>query len=354
MGKGIVFALIIFGLIVTIHEFGHFICAKLSGISVLEFSVGMGPKLLQKRFGETAYSLRLLPLGGYCAMEGEDSSEDNPRSFRNAKLWKRMLVLVAGACMNFLLGFVMCTIMVSMFEVIPTTKISGFSGKLEDDGTKTYYAHSCQTGGLCHGDKIVKIDGTSIYSYLDIDYMFATFESETHDVVVKRDGKRVKLENVTFHDDASGEMMDFGLVTDDKGVLSVMRCSGETALSMGHIVVLSIKQMITGKLSKEQISGPVGVVTSINETTQEAESTEDLVFMLVYMTALITINVGIFNLLPVPGLDGGRLLFCFIELIRRKPVKPEHEGYVHLAGIVLLFGLMIFATFNDVMRIINK
>ena len=234
MGKGIVFALIIFGLIVTIHEFGHFICAKLSGISVLEFSVGMGPKLLQKRFGETAYSLRLLPLGGYCAMEGEDSSEDNPRSFRNAKLWKRMLVLVAGACMNFLLGFVMCTIMVSMFEVIPTTKISGFSGKLEDDGTKTYYAHSCQTGGLCHGDKIVKIDGTSIYSYLDIDYMFATFESETHDVVVKRDGKRVKLENVTFHDDASGEMMDFGLVTDDKGVLSVMRCSGETALSMSR------------------------------------------------------------------------------------------------------------------------
>ena len=323
---GIVFALIIFGLIVTIHEFGHFICAKLSGISVLEFSVGMGPKLLQKRFGETAYSLRLLPLGGYCAMEGEDSSENNPRSFRNAKLWKRMIVLVAGACMNFLLGLVMCTVMVSMFEVIPTTKIQGFSGHLEDDGTKTYYAQSYHTG-LRHGDKIVKIDSTAIYSYLDIDYMFSTFKSETHDVVVKRD---------------------------DKGVLSVMRCSGETALSMGHIVGMSIKQMITGKLSKDQISGPVGVVTSINETTQEAESTEDLVFMLVYMTALITINVGIFNLLPVPGLDGGRLLFCFIELIRRKPVKPEHEGYVHLAGMVLLFGVLIFATFNDVMRIINK
>ena len=148
--------------------------------------------------------------------------------------------------------------------------------------------------------------------------------------------------------------MDFGLVTNDKTVFSVLKCSGETALSMGHIVGMSIKQMITGKLSKDQIAGPVGVVTSINDTTQQAESTEDLIFMLVYMTALITINVGIFNLLPIPGLDGGRLIFCFIELIRRKPVKPEHEGYVHLAGMVLLFGVLIFATFNDIMRIINK
>ncbi|MCQ2491391.1 MAG: site-2 protease family protein [Ruminococcus sp.] len=350
---GIVIALLIFGLIVTIHEFGHFICAKLSGIKVLEFSVGMGPKLLQKHFGETAYSLRLLPLGGYCAMEGEDSSGDNPRSFRNAKLWKRMIVLVAGACMNFLLGIVACTVMVSMFEVIPTTSIKGFSGHVDDDGNKTYYAQSYHTG-LRHGDRIVKIDGTSIYSYLDIDYMFSTFTSETHDVVVKRDGKKVELSDVRFHDDASGEMMDFGLVTDEKGVLSVMKCSGETALSMGHIVGMSLKQMITGKLSKDQISGPVGVVTSINDTTQQAESTEDLVFMLFYMTALITINVGIFNLLPIPGLDGGRLLFCFIELIRGKPVKPEHEGYVHLAGMALLFGVLIFATFNDIMRIFNK
>ena len=350
---GIVFALIIFGLIVTIHEFGHFICAKLSGIKVLEFSVGMGPKLLQKRFGETAYSLRLLPLGGFCAMEGEDSSEENPRSFRNAKLWKRVIVLAAGAGMNFLLGLVMCTIMVSMYEVIPSTTVSGFSGKINDDGSKTYYAQSYHTG-LRHGDKIVKIDGTAIYSYLDIDYLFSTFKSETHDVVVKRDGKRVELSDVTFHDDASGGIMDFGLVYDEKGVLSVMKCSGETALSMGHIVGMSLKQMITGKLGKEQISGPVGVVTSINDSTQQAESTEDLVFMLVYMTALITINVGIFNLLPIPGLDGGRLLFCLIELVRRKPVKPEHEGYVHLAGMVLLFGVLIFATFNDIMRIINK
>lgn len=349
---GIVIALIIFGLIVTVHEFGHFICAKLSGIKVLEFSVGMGPKLLQKQKGETMYSLRLLPVGGYCAMEGEDVSGDDPRSFRNAKLWKRMIVLVAGACMNFVLGFVMLITMTCMFDAIPTTEIRGFSGVLNDDGSKTYYAESYKTG-LRHGDVIVKMDGTSIYSILDLNYMFSTAVTDTHDLVVKRDGERINLNDVTFHDEATGDSVDFGLVTRDKNPVTVVKCSGQLFMSMGHIVGMSLKQMITGKLSKEDVSGPVGVVTAINESTQEAESTSDAIFNIVYMTALITINVGIFNLLPIPGLDGGRLLFCFIELIRRKPVKPEHEGYVHLAGMILLFGIMIFATYNDIMRLIH-
>lgn len=285
-------------------------------------------------------------------MEGEDSSGDDPRSFRNAKLWKRMIVLAAGAIMNFILGFVMVFIMSCMFENIPTTQIRGFSGVLNDDGTKTYYAESYKTG-LRHDDIILKIDGTSIYSILDLNYIFASSKTNTHDLVVKRDGKKLKLNDVTFHDETTGDTLDFGLVTKDKNFLTVMDCSGDIFLSMGHIVGLSLKQMLTGKLNKEEVSGPVGVVTSINESTEQAESTGDAIFNLVYMTALITINLGIFNLLPIPGLDGGRLIFCFIELIRRKPVKPEHEGYVHLAGMALLFGLMIFATFNDVMRLIH-
>lgn len=349
---GIILALIIFGLIVTVHEFGHFICAKLSGIKVLEFSIGMGPKMVQKQIGETIYSLRILPVGGFCAMEGEDSSGDDPRSFRNAKLWKRMIVLAAGAVMNFILGFIMVLIMSCMFDNIPTTQIRGFSGVLNDDGTKTYYAESYKTG-LRHDDIILKIDGTSIYSILDLNYIFASSQTNTHDLVVKRDGEKLKLNDVTFYDETTGDTLDFGLVTKNKNFLTVMDCSGNIFLSMGHIVGLSLKQMITGKLNKEDVSGPVGVVTAINESTEQAESTGDAVFNLVYMTALITINLGIFNLLPIPGLDGGRLIFCFIELIRRKPVKPEHEGYVHLAGMALLFGLMIFATFNDIMRLIH-
>ena len=148
-------------------------------------------------------------------------------------------------------------------------------------------------------------------------------------------------------------MVDFGLIQREKNPFTVIKGSGEIFFSMGHIVELSLSQLVTGKTASEDISGPIGVVTAINETTQESEDARDTVFNLVYMTALITINIGIFNLLPIPGLDGGRLIFCFIELFRRKPVKPEHEGYVHLAGMLLLFGIMIFATYNDIVRLIS-
>lgn len=351
---GILIAILVFGIIVTVHEFGHFICAKLSGIKVLEFSVGMGPKLLQKIKGETKYSLRLLPVGGYCAMEGEDQTNSDPRSFRNAKLWKRMLVLVAGAAMNFVLGFVMLLILVSMMDAVPTTKIENFGRIIAEDGSETYTAQSYKTG-LRIGDKLVSIDGTRVYSTLDLDYIFDTISpSEGHKVVVKRDGKRITLNEVFFHNDVeNGKMVDFAVVYKDKGPLSVIKGAGDIFMSMSHIVGLSLKQMLTGQMHKEDVAGPVGVVSAISEQTQNNESVLDAIFKVVYMTALITINVGIFNLLPIPGLDGGRLLFCFIELIRRKPVKPEHEGYVHLAGMVLLFGVMIFATYNDIARLIT-
>lgn len=350
---GIVIAIIIFGLIVTVHEFGHFICAKLSGIRVLEFAIGMGPKIIQKTKGETKYSLRILPIGGYCAMEGEDSETDDEKGFRNAKLWKRMIVLVAGAAMNFVLGIIMLVILVTMMDDVPTTVISGFSGVRNDDGSVTYYAESYESG-LRHGDKFISIDGTRIYSTLDMNYIFATTTNDAHSVVVKRDGKRVKFENVIFHNKAEGGgTIDFGLEYKDKNPLTVIKGSGDLFMSMTHIVGMSLKQMVTGKLSKDDVSGPVGVVTAISETTQQSENTTDAIFNLIYMTALITINVGIFNLLPIPGLDGGRLLFCLIELVRRKPVKPEHEGYVHLAGMALLFGVMIFATYNDIVRLIR-
>lgn len=349
---GIVIALIIFCLIITVHEFGHFICAKLSDIKVLEFSVGMGPKLIQRRKGETMYSLRLLPVGGYCAMEGEDGSDDDPRGFRKAKLWKRMVVLVAGAAMNFVLGIVMVTIMVCLMDSVPTTQIKGFSGVINDDGSTTYYSESYKTG-LRHDDIIVKMDDISVYSVLDLNLIFGTTTKDEHDIVVKRDGKRVELTGIRFRDESTGDEIDFGLVTKDKTVLNVMDCSKDIFMSMGHIVGISLKQLITGQAKKEDISGPVGVVTAISETTQQAESLGDKVFNLVYITAMITINLGIMNLLPIPVLDGGRLLLCVVEMIRRKPVKPEHEGYVNVAGMVILFGLMIFATFNDIMRIIK-
>lgn len=348
---GIIIAVLIFGLIVTVHEFGHFICAKLSRVRVLEFSVGMGPKIIQKKIGETMYSLRLLPVGGYCSMEGEDEDSEDPHSFRSAKLWKRMIILVAGAGMNFILGFAMITAMVSMLDTVPTTKIEGFSAVQLEDGTLERKSKSYDSG-LRHEDVFHEIDGVRIFSMLDLNYILSSSPTNVHDVVVKRDGRKLEIDNVVF-ENANGGVVDFGLVQKEKNPLTVIGGSGEIFMSMGHIVELSLKQLVTGKAESEDISGPIGVVTAINETTQESETAKDTVFNLVYMTALITINIGIFNLLPIPGLDGGRLIFCFIELFRRKPVKPEHEGYVHLAGMLLLFGIMIFATYNDIVRLIS-
>ena len=346
---GIVIAIVIFGLIVTVHEFGHFICAKLSGIKVLEFSVGMGPKLLQKQKGETKYSLRALPLGGYCAMEGEDAANSDPRSFRNAKLWKRMVVLAAGPFMNFVLGFIAIIIFVCMMDGVPTITIDKFGMNVADDGTVTYYSESHECG-LRENDKLISIDGIRIYSMMDINYIFPEAAAKKpHKVVVKRDGERIKFDDVYFCvGDETTERRDFILIYKDKNPLTVVKGSGDFFMSMTHIIGLSLKKMVTGNIEKEEISGPVGAVSAISNTAKQSENISEAIFNLLYMMALISINVGIFNLLPIPGLDGGRLLFCLIELVRRKPIKPEHEGYVHLAGMVLLFGIMIFATYNDI------
>lgn len=356
---GIIIAIIVFGLIVTVHEFGHFICAKLSGIKVLEFSVGMGPKLLQKQKGETKYSLRLLPIGGYCAMEGEDATNSDPRSFRNAKLWKRMLVLVAGPLMNFILGFIACLVLALLYEGIPTAQVGGFIQGKTEDGAVVTISHSDQTG-LQVGDELKKVGDISIFSFMDLPYALELGDDDYFDVVVKRDGKRITLKDVCFLNDYransaqnSERRTDFYVARVPNTAGSVLGLAPKLSFSMGHVVILSLKQLLTGKAESEQVSGPVGAISEINESTKAAETTGDLVFQVAFIMALISINVGVFNLLPIPGLDGGRLLFCLIELVRRKPVKPEHEGYVHLAGMVLLFGIMIFATYNDIVKLIT-
>lgn len=347
---GYIIAIIIFGLIVTIHEFGHFICAKLSGVRVLEFAVGMGPRLFGFTKGETKYSLRLLPIGGYCAMEGEDESGSDPKSFRNQKLWKRMIVLVAGAMMNFILGLVAVSVMTCMSDSVPTMKIRGFSYMKHEDGTIEYKSGS-YSAGLRHGDIILEMDGMKILSTTDIGYMFS--QSSEHDVTVLRDGEEITFENVSFCNENSGGAIDFGLEYVKKTPASVLGYSVKDSVAIGRLVWVSLRDLVTGKYKVEELSGPVGVVTTINETANQGETAKEKVDSLLYLTALLTINIGFMNLLPIPGLDGGRLLFCLIELVRRKPVKPEHEGIVHLVGIVLLFGLMIFATYNDIIRLVK-
>lgn len=346
---GIVIAVLIFGIIVTVHEFGHFITAKLSGVKVLEFSIGMGPRLLKFGKGETEYSLRLLPVGGFCAMEGEDDNSEDSRSFRKQSVWKRMIVLFAGAFMNFVLGFIVVAIMTVMGSSVPTMEIGGFSGVMGEDGTPEYYSSSYDAG-LRKGDIVIEMDDMRVYTTTDLSYMLG--QSSVHDVEVLRDGERILFEDVKFNNKQTGGVIDFGLIYEDKNIGNVLAYSAKDSLSIGRLVWISLRDLVTGKYSAEDISGPVGVVTTIDETAKQGETVEEKVLSLLYLTALITINIGIFNLLPIPGLDGGRLLFCFIEAIRRKPVKAEHEAYIHLAGMVLLFAIMIFATYNDIKRLI--
>ena len=347
---GYVIAILIFGLIVTIHEFGHFICAKASGIKVIEFSIGMGPRIFKIKKGETEYSLRILPVGGFCAMEGEDDDSEDNRSFRKQKVWKRIIVLVAGAVMNFVLGFVLVTIMTCIGGDVPTMEIRGFSGTENADGTVEYMAGSYDAG-LRHGDVILEMDDMHIFSTTDISYMLG--QSDKHDVVVERDGEEILFEDVQFANSRDGGVIDFGLVYEKKNIGNVLSYSGKDCVSLGRLVWMSLRDLVTGKYKTSELSGPVGVVTVIDETAQQGDNLHEKAVSLLYLTAMLTINIGIFNLLPIPGIDGGRLLFCFIEIIRRKPVKPEHEGYVHLAGMVLLFGIMIYATYNDIIRLIT-
>jgi regulator of sigma E protease len=283
-------------------------------------------------------------------MEGEDDNSEDSRSFRAQSVWKRMIVLFAGAFMNFVLGFVLVVVMTCMSTSVATMEISGFSGVKNDDGTVEYYAESYESG-LRHGDIIKEMDGMSILSTTDLSYMLG--QSSVHDVEVERDGERILIENVTFGDTKNGGVVDFGLVYEDKTVGNVISYSAKDCLSLGRLVWISLRDLVTGKYKAEDISGPVGVVSTISETASQGTNWHERIESLLYLTSLITINIGIFNLLPIPGLDGGRLLFCFIEVIRRKPVKAEHEAYVHLAGMVLLFGIMIFATYQDIVRLVT-
>ena len=345
---GIVVAILIFGMIIFIHELGHFIVAKACGVKVNEFALGMGPKLVSFKKGETTYALRIFPIGGFCAMEGEDADSADEKAFGNKKIWQRILIVIAGAVMNIILGFVLVVVMHSMEERLTSTTVSWFAD--------TQTSH---TTGLEIGDKILEINGMKIFTDMDISYQFQSDEDAVFDMVVLRDGKKTHLEGVSFVKDEGGLHIDFKVVPDEVTVGNVLKYSVKSTISYARLVWISLGDLITGTYKINDLSGPVGIVDSIGQVV-ESEKTDEgidwraLVDKLLYLAAFMTINVGIFNLLPLPALDGGRLIFLIIEGIRRKKIKPEHEGMVHLIGLALLMLLMLIVTFNDIVRIIKR
>lgn len=342
-------AILIFGLIIGIHEFGHFIVAKLNHIQVNEFAMGMGPKLLHFRKGETTYSLRLFPIGGFCSMEGEDQSSENPNAFEKKAVWRRMLVVLAGAFMNLVLGFVLITVLLCTSTKIPSTVIARFAETTNSAG-EIVTASESERSGLRVGDKIIAIDGSHILSATDLIYKLQTTETDSYDVTVKRDGARVVVENVKFHNDNTDGLLDFAVEGKSKNPVNVVTYAAKDTAATAKLIWMSLVELVSGKYSLQDLSGPVGTVSVIEQAASSGENLLERVQSVMNLTIFITVNVGVFNLLPIPGLDGSRFVFLLIEAIRRKPVPKNREAMVHLIGMAALFLLMILVTVQDITR----
>ncbi len=349
----IAIAIIVFGLLVTVHELGHFIAAKSLGVRVNEFAVGMGPVILKKQGKETKYSLRLLPFGGFCAMEGEEEQSDDPGSFINKPIWKKLIILVAGSFMNFLAGFLIIVILFSGSKVFTSTIIAGFEPDFPN--TESQY--------LEKGDRFYSINGERIYLAEDISTFLARGNGQTANLVVIRDGNKVRLDNFPMalreYDMNGRKVMRYGFsIESEKATFGTkLRNSWYNSISFVRLVRIGLSDLFSGKAGVKDLSGPVGIVGMISEVGTSSENRAIAISNIAYIFAFIAINLAVMNLLPLPALDGGRIFFMFItfiiEKISRRKVNPKYEGYIHFAGFVLLIGLMVFVMFNDIVKLVK-
>lgn len=340
---GIVLAILVFGLIIFVHELGHFLLAKINKIRVDEFSIGMGPRLISFVKGETRYSLKLLPIGGSCMM-GEDDVEDvGEGSFNSKSVWARISVVAAGAIFNFVLALIFSMIVI------------GYTGYDEPVISGVVEDFPAQEAGMQAGDRIVKMNNKKINIWREVTYYNMFHQGETVDLVYERDGEKYEV-TITPKQDEDGSYL--------LGVTSPAEYKKANLLTAAQYgvyevkfwictTVESLKMLVTGAVGMDQLSGPVGIVDVVDETYQQSKSYGAVVVIMQMLSIgiLISANLGVMNLLPLPALDGGRLVFLFIEAIRGKRVSPEKEGWVHGIGMILLFLLMVFVLFNDIKRL---
>lgn len=339
----IILAILAFGVLVIVHEFGHFITAKRGGVQVNEFWIGMGPTLLKHEHKGTLYCLKLLPFGGACVMEGEDGESENEHAFGKAKLPRRMLIVCAGALMNFLVGFLI---------VLAVMQPNGPNGGYIVSTIASVDPASTAAGDLQAGDEILKIDGYHILVRSDFETALSRTASTTYKVTVRREGEKVTLPSVKLEatvTDANGNKrigITFAELPDSLGMHLSM--SVRTAVNYARLVWSSMGMLVSGQVGVDQLAGPVGMAEVMADTAKYS------MISFFQLVAFISINLGVMNLLPLPALDGGRLVFLIIEGIRRKPVPPKYEGYVHAAGLMLLLMLMVYVTGQDVLRIFMR
>lgn len=340
---GIILALILFGVIVFIHELGHFLLAKKNGINVSEFSIGMGPRLISKVVGGTRYSFKLLPIGGSCMM-GEDEVDDiSDGSFNSKSVWARMSVIVAGPIFNFILAFIFSIILVAWI---------GYDAPIIN---KVIEGYPAQEAGIQAGDKIVKINNRSIHIFREISMYNQLHQGETMNVTFERHGKKQQVVIEPKKGEDGRYLMGLEPPANQKAnPLQILQYGGYEVKYWITTTMDSLKMLFTGKVGVDQLAGPVGIVDVVGSSYEASREygLPTVILNLMNFAILLTANLGVMNLLPLPALDGGRLVFLVIEAVRGKRVPPEKEGMVHFAGLILLFGLMIFVMFNDIKRII--
>ena len=345
----VLISIILFGILIAVHEFGHFITAKLCGVKVLEFAIGMGPLLYKKQGEETLYSLRLLPIGGYCDMEGEDEESKDPRAFSAQNPLKKAVILFAGAGMNFLLGLLLLLI-VFLYSAPQTNVITNFMKDCPYQGEQA----------LQIGDEFYKIDGHRVYVTDDISILLGRGGDE-HDIIVRRDGKPVELKDFTItlreYEEANGLRYGFYFENKADSFGEKLRYTWYHAMDFSGEIWRSLRDMILGVYGVESLSGVVGIVGMMNDVGQSSETVVIGIVNLLYFGAFIAVNLAIMNLLPIPALDGGRILFLIvlwpIEKLLGHKINPKYEGYIHSVALMLLMALMLYVMFNDVLRIVG-
>ena len=350
----VLFAALLFSLLIFVHELGHFVAAKLSGVQVNEFSMFMGPALWSRQIGETLYAIRLIPIGGYCAMEGEEDGSDNPHSFGKAAWWKRVIIMVSGAAVNFLVGVALMVIVYLPVGQVVAPVIDSFESFSTINGP----------GGLQVGDRIVEVDGETIYVQSDMSLIFQLNPGEVHDLVVKRDGKKVALPNFRMEThpvtDAQGntrQLFGMNLTIEELDLPGRLRYAWNQSMDAARMVRLSLQMLVKGQVGLRDMSGPVGIVQQMSVVADSSPTMLDATLNMLYFGGFIAINLAVMNLLPIPALDGGRVVGVLIttaaEAITKKKIDPKYEGYLHGAGMILLLGLMAVLMFKDIFVLIR-
>lgn len=342
---------LIFGVVVISHEFGHFLLAKANGIHVIEFSVGMGPNLFSFQKGDTKYSLKLLPIGGACMFEGEDGlnekedGEDHSGSFLNANVWARISTVLAGPVFNFILGFIVAFIMVNMLVAVRDPVAT----EIVDGG-------AAQEAGLLPGDRILALNGSKIHLFEEIQLFCMTYRGGEVTVQYERNGVKGTTTLTPQYDESVGYYM-IGIKNAHFVELSGLNSFRYAWYEMRYCVKMtwkSLEMLVQGQVSRQDVAGPVGIAVNVVGKTYETVKDygwQSVLLSMLNITLMLTVNLGILNLLPIPALDGGRLVFLIWEAITHKPVPPEKEGMVHFIGLMFFMVLMVFLLFNDLVNI---